>query len=87
MHSMSYETSPGTILAVQKYDRKLNFDSFFDKFKQRGRSLPRLIEALISYRLTENRSMTKASDWINRKDVLDEFYLDGFEQRTLFQSS
>ena len=75
----------GTVLCVQKYSRKLDFDSFFDKFKQRGRSLPRLIEALISYRLTENRSMTKASDWINRKDVLDEFNLDNFEQRTLFR--
>ena len=75
----------GTVLCVQKYSRKLDFESFFDKFKQRGRSLPRLIEALISYRLTENRSMTKASDWINRQDVLDEFNLDNFEQRTLFR--
>ena len=75
----------GTVLCVQKYSRKLDFDSFFDKFKQRGRSLPRLVEALVSYRLTENRSMTKASDWINRKDVLDEFNLDNFEQRTLFR--
>ncbi len=74
----------GTVLCVQKYGRKLVFDSF-DKFKQRGRSLPQLIKALITYRLTENRSMTKASDWINRKEVLDEFGLDGFEQRTLFR--
>ena len=75
----------GTALCVQKYARKLDFDFLFGKYKHRGRSLPHLIEALISYRLTENRSMTKASDWINRDEVLEEFNLDSFEQRTLFR--
>ena len=76
----------GTALAVKKYSSKLGFDSIFSKFKQKGISLPNLIEALISYRLTENQSLTRGSDWINRKDVLDEFSLRPFEQRTLFRA-
>ena len=75
----------GTALAVQKYSEKLHFSKIFNKFKKKGIPLNNLINALLSYRLTENRSLTKASDWINRKDVLKEFDLPSFEQRTLFR--
>jgi len=76
----------GTAIAVQKYTQKLNLLKIFSKFKQRGISLPNLVDSLISYRLTENQSLTKASDWINRTDVLEEFSLKPFEQRTLFRA-
>ena len=76
----------GTALAVKKYSSKLNFGQIFSKFKQRGISLPNLVEALISYRLTENQSLTRGSDWINRIEVLNEFSLKPFEQRTLFRA-
>lgn len=76
----------GTIVAVQKYSKKLNFSKIFSKFKQKGIDLTNLVEALISYRLTENQSLTKASDWINRKEVLLQFLIKSFEQRTLFRS-
>jgi len=76
----------GTAIAVRKYSKKLDFEKIFSKFKQRGISLPNIVESLISYRLTENQSLTKASDWINRTEVLDEFSLKSFEQRTLFRA-
>ena len=76
----------GTALAVKKYSSKLGFERIFSKFKERGISLPNLVEALISYRLTENQSLTRGSNWINRAEVLDEFYLKPFEQRTLFRA-
>jgi len=76
----------GTALAVKKYALKLGFGRIFSKFKQRGVSLPNLIEALVSYRLTENQSLTRGSDWINRAEVLEEFSLKRFEQRTLFRA-
>ena len=75
----------GTILAVQKYSAKLNLASIFCKFKKKGISIDKLIEALLSYKLTENLSLSKASDWINREGVLKEFDLKAFEQRTLFR--
>jgi len=75
----------GTKLAVDKYFEKLGFFSIFSKLKHRGISLPNLVGALISYRLSENQSLSKASDWINRVPVLDEFKLEKFEQRTLFR--
>ena len=73
-------------MAVKKYSSKLGFEHIFSKFKQKGISLKGLVEALISYRLTENQSLTRGSDWINRIEVLDEFSLKSFEQRTLFRA-
>lgn len=78
--------SVGTALAVQKYAEKLEFKRIFSKFKQRGVALDKIINAIISYKLTENLSLTRGADWINRPDVLNEFELESFEQRTLFRA-
>jgi transposase len=77
--------SVGTTSAVKKYSSKLGFESIFKRFKKRGIDIVGLIEALLSYRLTENQSTTKASEWINRPELLSEFSLNEFENRTLFR--
>lgn len=76
----------GTALAVKEYSQKLDFEHLFSQFKTRGVKLHHLIEALITYRLTENESICRGSDWINRPHVLQEFNLDSFEERTLFRA-
>ncbi len=76
----------GTILTVQKYYRYLGLSKIFGKHKSRGRDINSLIQALVSYKLTENQSVTKAADWINRDEVLDTFDLETFEQRTLYRA-
>ena len=75
----------GTVLTVQKYYRYLKLSRIFGKYKKRGRGINALIEALVSYKLTENQSITKAADWINREEVLNTFHLESFEQRTLYR--
>lgn len=75
----------GSIKAVEKYFEKLDFSSIFSKFKTKGRSLFSLIEGLVSYKLTENFSISKASDWINKPEILSVLSLDEFEERTLFR--
>ncbi|MEK7518233.1 MAG: transposase, partial [Patescibacteria group bacterium] len=57
----------------------------FGKHKKKGNDINFLLQALVSYKLTENQSISKGSDWINRKEVLDEFELNEFEERTLFR--
>jgi len=76
----------GTALAVKKYSEKLGFENIFSKFKQRGISLQGLVDALLTYKLTENLSLTRGSDWINRDDVLELFDLASFEQKTLYRA-
>ncbi len=76
----------GTTISVKNYSKFLEFEKIFSKFKQKGIPLLNLIQAVISYKLTENMSLSRASDWINRIDVLEEFGLKQFEQRTLFRA-
>lgn len=76
----------GTAIAVKKYSQKLDFEAIFSLYKKRGVDLVHLLEALITYRLTENQSICRASEWINRQDVLDQFNLSAFEERTLFRA-
>ncbi len=76
----------GTILAVKKQYEKLDFSSIFGKHKKKGRDINSLIKALLSYKLTENFSISKASEWINRNEVLETFDLGKFEERTLFRT-
>jgi len=76
----------GTIFTVKKYFEKLGFSNVFSKYKKKGRDISSLIEALVSYKLTENFSISKASGWINRKNVLKEFSLKEFHEKTLFRT-
>jgi transposase len=73
----------GITISVKNYSKFLEFESIFSKLKQRGIPLLNIVEAVISYRLTENLSLSKASNWINRDVVLQEFNLKMFEEKTL----
>ncbi len=75
----------GTIKTVKKYYDSLDLDTVFEKYKTKGRDLNSLIQALLSYRLTENQSLVRGSEWTNRPDVLLMFNLEEFEQRTLYR--
>lgn len=85
-HNKNISFPVGTAIAVKKYSKKLNFEDIFSKFKRRGIPLKCLVDALISYKLSENLSLTRGSDWINRPEVLDEFNLKCFEQKTLYRA-
>lgn len=75
----------GTIAVVQEYFDKLSFSDVFSKYKKKGRDINVLVQALVSYKLTENLSISKASEWINRSEVLVRYQLKPFEERTLFR--
>jgi transposase len=70
---------------INKYE-KLDFSGVFYKHKKKGRDINSLIQALLSYRLTENLSISKASGWINRGEVLETFNMEKFEEWTLFRT-
>ena len=65
----------GTILAVDDYFGKLGLSEVFSKHKTKGICINSLVKALLSYKLTENFSISRASEWINRKEVLKMFEL------------
>jgi transposase len=75
----------GTILAVQGVFDRLGLSEVFKKHKRRGICLASLVEAMVSYKLVENFSISKASIWVNQKEMLETFRLKPFEERTMFR--
>jgi len=75
----------GTIMTVENFYSTLNFDDIFSKHKKNGININKLLKALISYKLTDNFSIKKAHEWINRDEVLDLFELEQFSERTLYR--
>jgi hypothetical protein len=75
----------GTILTVEKLYDALDFLTVFGKHKKHGIDINRLLKALVSYKLTDNFSIKKAHEWINREEVLELFDLDTFSERTLYR--
>jgi len=75
----------GTVLTVKNYYLQLDLHGLFSRFKKRGIDINSLLQSLIAYRLTENLSITRGADWINRNEVLEIFDLKTFEQRTLYR--
>lgn len=75
----------GTILAANQFYDILDFSTVFGKHKKHGIDINNLLKALVSYKLTDNFSINKAHDWINRDEVLDIFNLPEFSERTLYR--
>lgn len=75
----------GTIFLVRKLYEILSFTEIFGKHKKNGIDINKLIRALVSYKLTDNFSIKRSHEWINRPEVLDEFNLLSFSERTLYR--
>ncbi|MDG6244275.1 MAG: IS1634 family transposase [Methanolobus sp.] len=75
----------GTILAVDQLYDVLDFSTVFGKHKKNGIDINNLLKGLVSYKLTDNFSISKAHEWINRYEVLDIFSLPEFSERTLYR--
>lgn len=75
----------GTILLVTRLYDVLNFGDVFGKHKTRGVDINGLLQGLISYKLADNFSIKRSHAWINRPEVLAEFNLPPFSERTLYR--
>jgi len=75
----------GTIRLVNQLYDVLNFGDIFGKHKKRGIDINGLLQATISYKLTDNFSIKRSHAWINRPEVLSEFNLPPFSERTLYR--
>ena len=72
-------------LSVKNYYQKLELHPLFKPLKKHGIDINSLIQSLITYRLTENLSISRGAAWINRNEVLEVFDLKKFDQRTLYR--
>ena len=72
-------------MTVEKLYDALNFNSIFSKHKKHGIDINKLLKALVSYKFTDNFSIWKSHEWINRSEVLELFDLEEFSERTLYR--
>jgi len=75
----------GTIDLVNNLYETLNFSAIFGKHKKNGIDINKLLKALLSYKLSDNFSIKRAHEWINRIEVLELFDLNSFSERTLYR--
>ncbi len=75
----------GTILSVKKYYEQPGLNEIIGKHKSRGVNLNSVAQALLSYKLSENLSVSQGHKWINRSEVRNVFKLEEFKERTLFR--
>jgi len=75
----------GTIDLVTSLYEILNFTDIFGKHKKHGIDINKLLKALVSYKLTDNFSITRSHEWIKRPEVRDIFGLESFSERTLYR--
>jgi transposase len=75
----------GTIELVTSLYEILNFTDIFRKHKKNGVDINKLLKALVSYKLTDNFSITRSHEWIRRPEVRDIFGLNKFSERTLYR--
>ena len=89
----TYEVEPnqnisfpiGTLFLVGRLYEILNFTDIFGKHKKNGIDINKLLKALISYKLTDNFSITRSHEWMSRPEVCDIFGLESFSERTLYR--
>jgi len=58
----------------------------FAKHKKKGLPLERLVWSLVSYKLSENQSISRAGDWINVPELLQIFSLEKFDVKSFYRT-
>ena len=75
----------GTILSVKDYYERLGLHEIIGKHKSKGVDLNSVTQALLSYKLSENLSVSRGYKWLSRSEVRAVFNLEEFEERTIFR--
>jgi len=70
----------GSIFLLDKLYEVLNLRYIFGKHKTRGIDINNLLRALISYKLTDNFSIKRSHDWINRPEMLEGIFPSFFQR-------
>ncbi len=76
----------GSIIATEYLFAKLGLWDVFSKHKKKGLPLERLTWALVSHKLSENRSVSKAGDRVNGQELLRIFSLEKFDVKALYRA-
>jgi len=78
--------SIGIPIVVENYYHNLGFEDIFGPLKSKGVDVNSLVKLLVTYKLVENHSITKAADWANQAFVRERYGLSRLDQQTLYRT-
>jgi transposase len=78
--------SIGTVLMVDDWYERLGLDDIIGWHKSKGIALDALVRGMLVDQLGDNFSVLQASEWMNRKEILDHYQIRGFNAKTLYRA-
>jgi transposase len=71
---------------VDHWDERLGLNEILGPLKTKGIDIDALVRGMIADQLGENFSILKASEWINRPEILEHYGIGSFNEKTLYRT-
>ena len=76
----------GTVLMVDDLYERLGLNEVIGQLKSKGIALDALVRGLLAYKLGDNFSVLQASELLNRQEILEQYELRSFDEKTLYRA-
>jgi len=78
--------SIGTALMVDDWYERLGLNDIIGPHKSKGIALDALVRGMLVDQLGDNFSVLQASEWMNRKEILEHYGIRAFNSKTLYRA-
>ena len=78
--------SIGTALMVDDWYDRLGLNDIIGRHKSKGIALDALVRGMLVDQLGDNFSVLQASEWLNRKEILEHYGIRKFNAKTLYRA-
>ena len=78
--------SIGTALMVDDWYERLGLNDIIGRHKSKGIALDALVRGMLVDQLGDNFSVLQASEWMNRKEILEHYGIRAFNSKTLYRA-
>jgi len=78
--------SIGTTLMVDDWYERLGLNNIIGRHKSKGIALDALVRGMLVDQLGDNFSVLQASEWMNRKEILEHYGIRKFNAKTLYRA-
>jgi len=78
--------SIGTTLMVDDLYERLGLNDIIGRHKSKGIELDVLVRGMLVDQLGDNFSILQASEWLNRKEILEHYSIRAFNSKTLYRA-
>jgi len=78
--------SIGTALMVDDWYERLGLNEIIGRHKSKGIALDALVRGMLVDQLGDNFSVLQASEWLNRKEILEHYGIRAFNSKTLYRA-